>query len=108
MAENIDMINRAYNTGSTESCRRLRRWCMDVKDGSVLAASNYPSFDQNLYATQYSEYSADPSLPLFNRALQGLYTPGSTFKPAVAVAALDSGAHQPVFHRVLQRRVHLL
>ena len=44
-------------------------------------ASNYPSFDQNLYATNYSEYSADPSLPLFNRALQGLYTPGSTFKP---------------------------
>ena len=64
---------------------------LDVKDGSVLAASNYPSFDQNLYATQYSEYSADESLPLFNRALQGLYTPGSTFKPAVAVAALDSG-----------------
>ena len=64
---------------------------LDVKDGSVLAASNYPSFDQNLYATNYSEYSADPSLPLFNRALQGLYTPGSTFKPAVAVSALDSG-----------------
>ncbi len=64
---------------------------LDVKDGSVLAASNYPSYDQNLYAANYSEYSADPSLPLFNRALQGLYTPGSTFKPAVAVAALDSG-----------------
>ena len=57
----------------------------------MLAASNYPSIDQNLYATPYSEYSADESLPLFNRALQGLYTPGSTFKPAVAVAALDSG-----------------
>ena len=64
---------------------------LDVKDGSVLAASNYPSYDQNLYAANYSEYSSDPSLPLFNRALQGLYTPGSTFKPAVAVAALDSG-----------------
>ena len=57
----------------------------------MLAASNYPSYDQNLYAANYSEYSSDPSLPLFNRALQGLYTPGSTFKPAVAVAALDSG-----------------
>ena len=64
---------------------------MDGKTGGVLAASNYPSYDQNLYATNYSEYSSDPSLPLFNRALQGLYTPGSTFKPAVAVAALDSG-----------------
>ena len=90
LAENIDMINRVYNTGDMKAaaCAAV---VLNVKDGSVLAASNYPSFDQNLYATNYSEYSADPSLPLFNRALQGLYTPGSTFKPAVAVAALDSG-----------------
>ena len=90
LAENIDMINRVYNTGSMKAAAGAAV-VLDVKDGSVLAASNYPSFDQNLYATQYSEYSADESLPLFNRALQGLYTPGSTFKPAVAVAALDSG-----------------
>ena len=64
---------------------------LDVKDGSDAGGCKPPSFDQNLYATNYSEYSADHSLPLFNRALQGLYTPGSTFKPAVAVAALDSG-----------------
>ena len=90
LANNIDMINRVYNTGDMKAaaCAAV---VLDVKDGSVLAAANYPSFDQNLYATNYSEYSADPSLPLFNRALQGLYTPGSTFKPAVAVAALDSG-----------------
>ena len=90
LAGNIDMINRVYNTGSMKAAAGAAV-VLDVKDGSVLAASNYPSFDQNLYATQYSEYSADESLPLFNRALQGLYTPGSTFKPAVAVAALDSG-----------------
>ena len=90
LAENIDMINRVYNTGDMKAAAAAAV-VIDVKDGSVLAASNYPSYDQNLYATNYSEYSADPSLPLFNRALQGLYTPGSTFKPAVAVAALDSG-----------------
>lgn len=90
LAENIDMINRVYNTGSMKAAAGAAV-VLDVKDGSVLAASNYPSFDQNLYATQYSEYSADESLPLFNRALQGLYTPGSTFKPAVAIAALDTG-----------------
>ena len=90
LANNIDMINRVYNTGDMKAAAGAAV-VLDVKDGSVLAASNYPSFDQNLYATNYSEYSADPSLPLFNRALQGLYTPGSTFKPAVAVAALDSG-----------------
>ena len=90
LANNIDMINRVYNTGDMKAAAGAAV-VLNVKDGSVLAASNYPSFDQNLYATNYSEYSADPSLPLFNRALQGLYTPGSTFKPAVAVAALDSG-----------------
>ena len=99
LAENIDMINRVYNTGNMKAAAGAAV-VLDVKDGGVLAASNYPSFDQNLYATQYSEYSSDASLPLFNRALQGLYTPGSTFKPAVAVAALDSGLinqHSTVF-----------
>ena len=90
LGKNIDMISRAYGTdGARANAGAVV--VLDVKDGSVLASANYPSFDQNLYATQYDEYSADPSLPLFNRALQGLYTPGSTFKPAVAVAALDSG-----------------
>ena len=90
LANNIDMINRVYNTGEMKAAAGAVV-VLDVKDGGVLAASNYPTFDQNLYASNYSEYSADPGLPLFNRALQGLYTPGSTFKPAVAVAALDSG-----------------
>ena len=90
LAENIDMINRVYNTGTMKAAAGAVV-VLDVKDGSVMAASNYPNYDQNLYASNYSEYSSDPSLPLFNRALQDLYTPGSTFKPAVAVAALDSG-----------------
>ena len=90
LASNIEMINRTYNVNSTKAAAGAAV-VIDVKNGAVLAAANYPTFDQNLYATQYSEYSADPSLPLFNRSLQGLYTPGSTFKPAVAVAALDSG-----------------
>ena len=90
LAQNIDMISRAYGTdGARANAGAVV--VLDVKDGSVLASSNYPSFDQNLYATQYSEYSADEGMPLFNRALQGLYTPGSTYKPSVAVAALDSG-----------------
>ena len=90
LASNIEMINRTYNANSTKAAAGAAV-VVDVKTGAVLAASNYPSFDQNLYATQYSAYSADESLPLFNRALQGLYTPGSTFKPAVVIAALDTG-----------------
>ena len=91
LAKNIEMINSTYNSSSSAKAAAGAVVVISTKDGSVLAASNYPSYDQNLYASNYSEYSSDPSLPLFNRALQGLYTPGSTFKPAVAVAALDSG-----------------
>ena len=91
LAKNIEMINSTYNTGSSAKAAAGAVVVISTKDGSVLAASNYPNYDQNLFATQYSEYSADPGLPLLNRALQGLYTPGSTFKPAVAVAALDAG-----------------
>ena len=90
LARNIEMISQTYGTdGARANAGAVV--VLDIKDGSVLASANYPSFDQNLYATQYSAYSADEGMPLFNRALQGLYTPGSTYKPSVAIAALDSG-----------------
>ena len=63
----------------------------DVKTGAILAMVNYPSYDLNLYSSHYDEYAADPALPLYNRAMMGLYTPGSIFKPAVAIAGLLSG-----------------
>ena len=89
LASNVQMISKAYGTdGARANAGAVV--VLDVKTGGVLAASNYPSFDQNLYSSQYSEYSADENMPLFNRALQGLYTPGSTYKPSVAVAALDT------------------
>lgn len=90
LASNIDMINNTYNTSGMAASAGAAV-VINVKDGSVMAASNYPGFDQNLYANQYGEYSSDPGLPLFNRSLQGLYTPGSTYKPSVAIAALLSG-----------------
>lgn len=64
---------------------------IDVKTGEVLAMANYPSYDLNLYRSNYDVYAADPALPLYNRCMMGLYTPGSTFKPAVAIAGLLSG-----------------
>lgn len=62
---------------------------LDVKDNSVLAACNYPTYDLN---GNYNDYLADTAAtPLLNRAFGGLYTPGSTFKPATTLAALLSG-----------------
>ena len=64
---------------------------IDVKTGGILAMANYPSFDLNLYNSNYEEYVNDTTNPLFNRATQGLYRPGSVFKCAVALAALQEG-----------------
>ena len=64
---------------------------IDVKTGGILAIANYPSYDLNLYTSNYNEYAADENNPLFNRAVQGLYRPGSVFKCAVALAALQEG-----------------
>lgn len=69
---------------------------IDVKTGGVLAIANYPSYDLNLYKSNYSEYSIDPNTPLLSRATTGLYAPGSTFKPAVALAGLLNGIITPL------------
>ena len=87
LGRNVQQIAATYNVDASAGAVVV----IDVKTGGILACSNYPSYDQNLYSTQYGEYSADPGLPLYNRALQGLYTPGSTFKPSVAISALLSG-----------------
>lgn len=59
--------------------------------GGVLACASYPSYDLSTYNRDYNALAADPLKPFFNRALQGLYAPGSTFKMAVAAGALEEG-----------------
>lgn len=69
---------------------------LDPNNGDVLAMVSQPSFNPNLFVTgigfkAYAELRDSIDRPLFNRVLRGLYPPGSTIKPAVAVAGLDSG-----------------
>lgn len=68
---------------------------IDVKTGGVLAIASYPSYDPVSYTENYNNLLKDPTKPLFNRALSGVYTPGSTFKPLVAIAALEEGIISP-------------
>ncbi|WP_417517768.1 penicillin-binding protein 2 [Marinobacter sp.] len=65
--------------------------------GGILALASVPGFDANKFVTgisvsDYRELSDSKDKPLFNRALRGQYPPGSTLKPMLAIAALDSGA----------------
>jgi penicillin-binding protein 2 len=71
---------------------------MDIHDGEIRALGSEPTFDPNVFSKQIkqSDYTRLTSqangAPLFNRAIQGGYPTGSTFKPITSVAALESGA----------------
>jgi penicillin-binding protein 2 len=75
---------------------------LDVETGGVMAMVSNPGFDPNLFVggistRNYQALLDDPSRPLFNRALQGQYPPGSTIKPMFGLAGLQSGAITPDF-----------
>lgn len=70
---------------------------IDPWTGEILALVSAPSFDPNLFAvgmstSQFAALQNDLTQPLFNRAIRGAYPPGSTIKPMLALAALESGA----------------
>lgn len=74
---------------------------LDPNDGGVVAMASYPTFNPNAFTNGISQADyavlTDPEgpLPLNNRAVQGQYAPGSTFKPITAVAALQNGIRSP-------------
>ena len=68
---------------------------VSVGSGEVLALASYPTYDLSTFNEDYEELVADERLPMFNRATQGIYAPGSTFKMCTAVAALESGIITP-------------
>ncbi|HMP73417.1 MAG TPA: penicillin-binding transpeptidase domain-containing protein [Kiritimatiellia bacterium] len=64
---------------------------LDPRDGSVLALASAPSFDPNRLTGELFQRGEAMGSPLLNRAIQGLYPPGSAFKPFVAAVALEAG-----------------
>jgi len=74
---------------------------MDPNNGEILTLASAPTFDSNLFSqrigtkegrAEYAALSSDPQKPLLNRAIQGRYPPGSTWKPLMATAGLQQGA----------------
>lgn len=64
---------------------------MDTRTNECLAIASYPTYDNSTYAENAAELNSDEATPLWNRALRSTYTPGSTIKPAVAMAGLEEG-----------------
>ena len=67
---------------------------IDVNDGSIISLVSTPTFNPNWFVNgisveRYSELSTNLDLPLFDRSIKGLYPPGSTIKPMVALAGLE-------------------
>jgi len=70
---------------------------VDPTDGDILAMASWPTYDPNLFvpsisAEKFKQLQNDPDLPLLPRAFRSAYPPGSTFKVAVGIAALEVGA----------------
>ncbi len=68
---------------------------MDIYTGEIIAMNSSPSFDPNLFLygvdlQKWNEIKKDPLKPLLNKTLSGLYAPGSTIKPIVALSALEN------------------
>ena len=73
---------------------------MDVKTGEILAMASLPSFDNNLFIkgiskNNWQNFLNNPDAPFSNKAISGEYSPGSTFKTIVAIAALEHGVINP-------------
>jgi len=80
--------------------RRGALVAIEPSTGDVLAMVSQPGFDPNLFVdgidhASWQALNEDPDKPLVNRALRGTYPPGSTYKPFLALAALDSGFRRP-------------
>ena len=68
---------------------------VSVGTGEILALASYPTYDLSKWDEMYDTWNSDAALPMFNRATDGTYAPGSTFKLCTAVAALESGVITP-------------
>jgi penicillin-binding protein 2 len=80
--------------------QRASAVAIDPSNGDIIAFVSTPAFDPNLFARgltrpEYLALTEDPKRPMFDRALRGVYPPGSTVKPLFAMAALETGVVTP-------------
>ncbi len=89
--EDRERINREaelYGTDSTEMVTGGALVVVNVKTGEPLALASWPTYDASTMLEDYEDLLADSNAPLYNRALMGVYAPGSTFKPCTATGLM--------------------
>lgn len=95
LESNIKMLQETKKPGRGQEAEAGAAVVVDVNTGELLAAATYPSYNLATYQRDYDQLAATEGEPLFNRALSAAYTPGSSFKPMVAAAALAEGVITP-------------
>ena len=68
---------------------------IDVNNGGIKSMASYPTYDLANFSATWNEISTNPLKPMYNRAIQGLYAPGSTFKMVTAIGAMEEGIITP-------------
>ena len=100
-----DIQNKGYKGANAGSLV-----VVDVDTAEVLAMASYPNYNPQEFTngisnSEYKKYFLDEAKPMFNRAIQGTYSPGSTFKMITAIAAIESGVIG-VYEEILANGVH--
>ena len=91
----IETLRTTRSAGNGRECSAGAAVVVDVQTGGVLAAVSVPGYDLNTWRDDYARLAQDAAAPLLDRVCNGLYAPGSAFKPAVAAAALAGGVITP-------------
>jgi len=91
----ITKLNTERKEGDGKDADSGSTVVLNVKTGEILALASYPGYDIDTYKNNYSSLLNDPKKPLFNRALQGIYNPGSIYKPVVAATGVEANIINP-------------
>lgn len=94
--EQTNLEAELYGTDPTEMITGGALCVVDVKTGEPLALASWPSYNAATMLEDYDELLADTNAPLYNRALMGVYAPGSTFKPCTATALMAEKIISPM------------
>ena len=92
----INMEAELYGTESTELITGGAMVVVKVDTGEPLALASWPTYDAATMLDNYEALIADTNAPLYNRALMGVYAPGSTFKPCTATALIAENILSPL------------
>ena len=82
-------------SGDGDDVEGLAAVVMEVKTGDILAMASYPTYDLATFRECYAQLLEAEGAPLMNRAIQGIYPPGSTYKMSTLISAMENGKLAP-------------